>query len=305
MRKFLHILLLFMVLTVVLKAQHYQHYSEYMFNGLAINPAYTGSREVLSLSLLHRDQWVGIKGAPVTQTLSIHGPLKNDKIGIGLYAYNEEIGVTRQQGFYLNYAYRIRFGSSKLAFGLKAGLDLCQSNWSDIEIVDQNDKAFESNSPIYVKPNVGAGFYFYNKKYYAGLSVPLLLTNRLEYNEKIEVSHNFKNYNTMLTAGVLFKLNNSFKVKPSFLIKYHQASPMQFDLNANFIYRDIAWLGFSYRLDDAVVAILQYQITPQLAVGYAYDYTLSELNKYGNGSHEIMIRYELGFKVKAYNPRYF
>ncbi|MEM0997007.1 MAG: type IX secretion system membrane protein PorP/SprF [Bacteroidota bacterium] len=306
MKRLIWLVLASVLLPAAAKAQHYPMFSQYMFNGLVINPAYTGSRDALSLTALYRQQWTGFRGAPRTQTVTAHSPLKNPRNNFGVTFLHDRVGVSTHTMAYGSYAYRIDLGerAGRLAFGLQGGLSLLQDRWTEI-ITDQNgDEVFSANSPTFVVPRVGFGVYYDHRRWYFGASVPFLLDYKnSDYTQYVANSFQYRPY--MLTAGVLIRLNPDFILKPSILVKYLRNSPIQGDFNANLIFKDVFWIGASYRTGDAMVGMLEYQINPQFRIGYAFDYTITELRRYHNGSHEFMLRYEFGYKVKAMSPRYF
>jgi type IX secretion system PorP/SprF family membrane protein len=293
-------------MSISASAQHYPMFSQYMFNGMAINPAYTGSRDALSVNALYRHQWSGFKGAPRTQTLAAHSPLKNPRNNVGVSFLHDRLGVSTHTMIYGMYAYRIDFGEDvgRLAFGLQGGVSLLQDRWTDIVPDQSGDDVFAANSPTFVVPRVGFGIYYDAKRWYMGASAPFLLDykNR-DYSQYVANSFRYRPY--MLTGGVLIRLNPDLLLKPSVLVKYLKNSPMEADFNANLIFKDAFWIGASYRTGDAIVGMLEYQINPQFRIGYAFDYSITELQKYHNGSHEFMLRYEFGYNIKAMSPRYF
>jgi type IX secretion system PorP/SprF family membrane protein len=304
MYRFLFILVA-LTYSIVGNAQHFPVYSQYMLNGLAINPAYAGSRDVLSTSIMYRKQWMGFEGAPVTATLSAHTPLKNRKIGIGIHLISEKIGVSSNVSFFGNYAYRVRLGLGHLSLGLKFGAEIYKENFNKIT-TQQTDAVF-SNTSSYLLPNFGFGTYYFTNDYFIGLSVPALLSYRQASGDKFEAYNDVKNYNFLLTGGYLFWINSNFKLKPSTLIRYHPNSPIQFDLNVNAILlRDgILWLGMSYRNEDALVGLVEFQMGTKWRLGLSYDYTLGPMSKYTSGTIEAMLRMELITVVKTINPRFF
>lgn len=280
-------------------------YSQYWANGLAINPAYTGSRECFSNTLLYRNQWIGFEGAPVTQTLSSHAPFKDEKNAAGLFLFHDKIGVTDYIDIYGNYAFRFQFGSGKLSLGLRAGVTLFQGNFADINADPEgqtNDLFLDNESATL--PNVGVGAYYYNDKYFIGLSVPKLLSHEVKSLQK-KMSFSPNNYDFLLTAGFLYKLNEIVKLKPSFLFRYRLDNTSQLDIGANIILYDAMWIGGSYRIGDAIVAMLEYQVSDQIRAGVAYDFSTSDLAGQHAGSLEVVLRYEFKYKVRAVSPRYF
>lgn len=289
-------------------------YSQYLQNGLMINPAYTGSRGALSSFLSYRMQWMNTPGAPVIQSASLHTPLKNDKVALGLLAQFMQYGVTKTSSVYASYAYHIRLAKGKLSLGIKGGADFANSSYSDIynALMDPsigiNDPAFVSDTK-YVLPNVGAGIYYFSDKLFAGVSVPRFLSYSTTGTNSAQAYHRFSNYNFLFSAGGLITFSDAFKFKPSVLVDYSPESNSkinQLDINGNFILGDILWIGGSWRTTEKVaVGILQVQINPQLMIGFSYDYPVGRSDLGAKGSTEFILRYEFGYKVSAANPRYF
>lgn len=281
--------------------QSFPLFSQYMRNGLALNPAYAGSKEAFTASLVYRQQWAGFDGAPKTQVFSAHAPMKSDKVALGLLVYNDSYGITRNTGIFANYAFRIHLKKGILSLGLKGGVYLQEENLGKVVTDQPNDPVFTGNAEKYTVPNFGAGAFYYGEKFYAGLSVPGFLSSRGD-----QIYHDFHNYNILATSGVLISIVRNVKFSPSFLVNYSIPSNLQMDINGSFIFSDILWIGGSYRIQDqTAVAMLQFQITPQLGIGYSFDYTTGDLNSFNSGSHEFMMMYEFRFKVRASNPRYF
>lgn len=291
-----------------LSAQQTPITSQYLTNGLVINPAYAGTRGALSVNLSYRKQWAKIAGAPQFQNLSLHSPInKKEKVSIGFVAEYLTYGVTKDVGLYGFYAYSVRLGPGKLSMGLKGGLDLSNTNYNNLVFPDGNpaDPLLTGNIK-YALPNFGAGFYYYTDKYFAGLSIPSLLTYKRDASDEFKVSPDYKMFKTYFSAGALIRFSDAFKAKPSVLLRYSMSEPLEVDLNANLIFVDILWVGASYRISEqAVVALLDLQLTPQLKLGYSYDYQLGHLNNYTTGTHEVSLRYEFEFSVSATSPRYF
>ncbi len=283
-------------------------YSQYMFNTLAINPAYAGSREVLSITALNRSQWVGVPGAPQTQTISAHAPVLGKSIGLGVQVYNDKIGITKTTGANFSYAYRIFMGKGLLSLGVQAGFASFRADYSLVEL---NTGVVDPNfaQPISkILPNFGTGFYYTNRKFYIGMSVPHLLKNTLN-KSGFDLTGSFGARQAMqffLASGYSFDISPEYCIKPSILIKEVKGAPIQMDLSANFWIQDKFAIGLSYRTAADIVAMLEVQATPLLRVGYAYDYGVSKFSKYNNGSHELMIRYEFGReREKVLSPRTF
>jgi type IX secretion system PorP/SprF family membrane protein len=285
----------------------YPVYSQYLHNGLLINPAYAGSREVLSLFLSGRVQWAGIKGAPLSETFSLHSLLKNDKVGLGLSGQFFKYGYSKSTSVYTDYAYHLRLGKGKLALGLKAGFDMLNTDFTGIVLIDPGDPVFVTNDKPFFLPNAGAGMYFYSKKFFLGAAVPSFLSYLKSSSGKVSFEA-LSDLDVLLSAGALITFSEAFKFKPSVFVDYsvQKTKPMRIDLNGNFIIRDFVWIGGSWRTSEEVaVGIIQIQVNPQIMFGYSYDYPVGNMNTYSKGSHEIVLRYEFNYKVSAANPRYF
>lgn len=288
----------------------YPVYSQYLQNGLVINPAYTGTRGALSSFLSYRTQWMGTPGAPVIQSVSLHSPMKNDKVALGLLAQFMQFGVTKSTSIYGSYAYHLRVGKGKLSLGLKGGFDRSNTDYTNLLLTNPGDKVFlpENNKP-YMLPNVGAGAYYFSEKLFAGVSIPQFMSYRKSETGKVQAYHSFGEYDFIFTAGGLIKFSDFFKFKPSVLIDYSLQKTKkltQFDINGNFILGDLLWIGGSWRTSEEVaVGIVQVQLNPQLMFGFSYDYPVGRMNTYSKGSSEFILRYEFGYKVSAANPRYF
>ena len=280
--------------------------SQYLTNGLIINPAYAGSRGALSANISYRKQWARIQGAPQFQNLSLHSPInQKEKVALGLLAEYNTYGVTKDIGIYGFYAYSVPLGHGKLSMGMKGGIDLSNTNYNDLLILDPNDPLF-MGSTSYTLPNFGAGLYYYTDKIFVGLSVPSILSYRRDAEDQFKVHPDYNVLKTYFSTGALITFSEGFKAKPSLLLRYSLSEPLEVDLNANLIFADILWIGGSYRIaEQAVVALVDLQVTPQLKIGYSYDYQTGHLNKYTSGTHEISLRYEFEFSVSATSPRYF
>jgi type IX secretion system PorP/SprF family membrane protein len=301
------IFILAVLFPLITRAQYIPVFSDYVSNGLLINPAYAGSREVLSLSFLFRDQWAGFDGSPIYETFGAHAPLKNANIGIGFLLMNEKSGPTVNTQAYFNYAYRIRMGSGKLALGLKAGINYTNNDWSNLNLIHPDDLVFSNNTKRYILPNFGVGVYYLNQKVFAGFSIPFILSfKENSAGSGYQIYHDINNYNYLFTTGYLFDISRDFKLKPSLLLKYNAKIKQQLDLNMNFILlNDKLWIGTAYRIKEALSSSFEIQVNPQLRFGYAFDYSGGQVNYFKYTSHEIFVRYEFSYKIKAFNPRYF
>jgi type IX secretion system PorP/SprF family membrane protein len=284
-------------------------YSQYLQNGLVINPAYTGTREVLSCFMSYRMQWLGVKGSPVIQSISAHSPLKNNKVALGIMAQFMQYGATKSSSIYADYAYHIKLRTGTLSFGLKAGADLSNTDYTGLILIDANDPVFKTNDKALFLPNVGTGVYYYSDRLFAGLSIPAFLSYKRSATGAAVPYHSFGQYDLLFSAGALLPISSTLKFKPSVLVNYSLASTkklQQLDLNGNFIIADLIWAGASYRISEKVaVAIVQVQLNQQLLLGLSYDYPFGTMNSYSKGSTEFVLRYEFRYRVSAANPRYF
>ena len=286
------------------EAQQLPQFTQYMYNTISINPAYAGSRETLSIVGLHRSQWVGLEGAPSTQTLSIHTPLRNDKVGLGLSFINDELGFQNFSYLYGDFSYTIRTGqNSELAFGIKAGF----TSFS----LDPEFRQNNSNDPVIFgyedrwEPNVGAGALWHSQRWYIGLSAPRILNTDHHDGEEFEALERVSYY---LTGGLVFDLSESVKFKPATLLKLTNGAPLSFDLTANFLFNEKLWLGAGYRFDQRageISGLVDFQISRQLRIGYAYGYPISDLRPYTSGTHEVLLMFEVFKEKRIKSPRYF
>jgi len=280
--------------------------SQYLTNGLIINPAYAGSRGALSANISYRKQWARIDGAPQFQSLSLHSPINSrEKVSVGIIAEYNTFAITKDIGIYAFYAYGFPLGRGRFSMGLKGGINLSTTDYNRLELTDPTDPKF-SGTDTYNLPNFGTGFYYYTDKFFAGLSVPSILTYSRDDQNQYQVHPDMKLLKTYISAGGLLTVSPVFKIKPSLLLRYSMSEPLEIDLNTNLIFADMLWVGGSFRIaEKAAVALIDLQVTPQLKIGYSFDYLMGHLNKYTSGTHEISLRYEFEFSVNAASPRYF
>jgi type IX secretion system PorP/SprF family membrane protein len=282
-------------------------FTQYMFNEMYINPAYAGSRENVSVTGLIREQWVGLDGAPSTQTLSAHAPVWNKKLGIGITVLNESIGVSKRTGVNLNGAYRIPMDKNVLSFGLQLGMNSISENLLELGLVTDNQ--FQVNTGRQMAPNFGFGTYYLAPKWYLGLSIPRMIQNRLDVTRgtgNVQNKLNVKDWHYFLTAGSIHSISNDVKLKPAIMLKVVNGAPMELDFSCNALLRDFVWAGLGYRTGDAFSLLLGANLNKQLRLGYSYDLSTSELKDFNAGSHEIMLGYDFSFdKNKIISPRYF
>ena len=298
------IVLLFLAFTLQMQAQQDPQYTQYMYNFNAVNPAYAGSTEGLAIGVLYRAQWVGIDGAPETFTGNIHSPIGKN-VGLGLSIISDQIGPVNETNAYVDFSYTLNLNNSnRLAFGLKAGATFHDVGLQDLDLIDPDDPFF-SQDISRATPNLGAGVYLYKpNRYYLSFSVPNILESvhldedGLKYGS--EVQHVFAG------AGVVFDLSENFKLKPHALYKTAIGSTSSLDVNLNLFMYNTVELGVGYRLEDSVVGMINFLVTPNLRIGYAYDQIVSELDIYAKSSHEIFLNFDLNFRKKvSRSPRYF
>lgn len=294
-----------MLVTVSSYAQQDAQYTQYMYNPININPAYAGSREALSIFGLHRTQWVGLDGAPVTNAASIHTPIENTNIGIGLSFVNDKIGPSDQNNISVDFSYTVPTSETfQLSFGLKATADLLNIDYTKLNIYNPSDPRFQNNVDNKFSPNIGAGVYFHSDQTYIGLSVPNFLETKHYDDNSTSVAQERLHYYFM--AGHVFDLSYDVKFKPSLLTKVVQGAPLQVDLSANFLFFDKLTLGAAYRWSAAVSGMAGFQVSDAIFVGYAYDAESTKLANYNSGSHEIFLRFELFRNYdRMITPRFF
>lgn len=310
MKKIVLVLVLISNSVNFIYAQQDAMYTQYMFNTLAINPAYAGSRDMASATVLYRNQWVGIQGAPKTQTVSIDGPIKDGKLGLGLQAFNDVIGITQSTGVFSTLAYRISMDNATLAFGIQGGVSRFSADYQNVDLGADGtpDIAYTDNVTKFM-PNFGAGIYFNTNKFYAGLSVPHMLNNSLNQGAAIFsnelVSRQY--LHLFFTSGYVIDLNENFKLKPNILIKGVRGAPIEADFNANLYMFNLLSLGVSYRTKADISLLTEIKIADNLRLGYAYDYSTTPLRNFNSGSHEIMLRFDFGkdSSRQLLTPRYF
>jgi type IX secretion system PorP/SprF family membrane protein len=279
-----------MFTTIVCLAQQDAQFTQYMYNTVNVNPAYAGSRGALSIFALHRTQWVGLNGAPITNAVSVNTPLNESRIGLGLTVVNDKIGPVQENTISGDFSYSIPTSENVLlSFGIKATANLFDLDVSKLNPVADDPTLRDFNNKF--SPNFGAGIYLHSDKAYVGLSVPNFIeTNR--YNDN-EVAIFKEKINYYLIAGYVFDLNNSIKFKPAFLTKLVEGAPLQVDVSGSLMFNDKLTVGLSYRWSAAVSAMVGFQISQALYVGYGYDLETTRLDNYNSGSHEIFLRYEL------------
>ena len=306
--KRLLIIITFIGLAQSALAQQEAMYSQYMFNMLALNPAYAGSRNVVSASLLYRNQWINMEGAPRTATFTIDAPVSNKNVGLGFQVFSDKIGITSTTGGFASYAYRIRFEKGTLSFGLQGGVGQYLANFTGVQLNSggSNDVAFSQNiNKLLI--NLGTGIYYNTDRFFLGVSSPQLLNNKLtDLNTQGNNTFAGQQLHVFVSSGYVFPLGSDMNFKPSILLKGVKGAPIEADINATLWINNVLALGAQYRTEASVAGLVELQVSPQFKIGYSYDLSTTKLVRYNSGSHEILLRYEFGFeKGKILSPRYF
>ncbi len=309
---YLTLLILILLGTFSSKAQQDPQYTQYMYNTEVVNPAYAGNREALSFGLLYRTQWVNFgDGAPKTGTFTVNSPVGNN-MGLGLSVVNDRIGPAVETNFNIDYSYSINTSETgKVSFGLKAGFDVLDVDFSKLNIYDPNDPYFQQNNiDNKLQPQIGAGIYYNTEKFYAGLSVPNFLTTKhfdtgSIANTSVETTA-AERMHYFLIAGYVFDISDNLKFKPATLFKMVSGSPLQADVSANFLIYNKLTLGAAYRWSAAMSGLVGFQATDNIFIGFAYDYQTTDIEAYSDGSYEIMLRFELFNRPeRVLTPRFF
>jgi type IX secretion system PorP/SprF family membrane protein len=285
-------------------SQQDAQFTQYMYNTININPAYAGSRGVMSAFVLHRTQWVGLDGAPVTNSASVNMPINNSNLGLGVSFINDRIGPTVENTVSVDLSYTIPTSDTfKLSFGIKATANLFDFDINKLNPEHQGDQQFQNLNNSFT-PNIGAGLYLHSEQSYLGISIPNFLeTNRYDDNS---IAVNKERMNFYLIGGHVFDLNPTLKFKPAFLAKAVQGAPLQVDLSGNFMFNDKFLIGAAYRWSASVSAMVGFQVSDSWFIGYGYDLETTKLANYNSGSHELFLRYELFNKYnKIISPRFF
>lgn len=296
-------------------AQQDPQYTQYMYNTQVVNPAYAGSLDALSIGFLYRTQWVSFDGAPKSATLTANTPIGSlENMGLGVSIVTDEIGPATESNINIDYSYTINTSeNAELSFGLKAGLDLLDVDFTKLNIFDTTDPRFQNNIDNKLQPQIGAGLYYNTQKFYAGLSVPNFLTTQhfeesaladLDNTQLETIAAERLHY--FLIAGYVFDLNPNLKFKPASLVKFVSGSPLQWDVSANFLINEKFTLGASYRWSAALSAIAGFQVSDELFIGLGYDYQTTDIEDFSDGSYEIFLRFDVFKKPeRVLTPRFF
>lgn len=294
-----------LLMSTQIQAQQDAQFTQYMYNTVVINPAYAGSRNVLSINGVHRAQWVGLVGAPRTQTLSINSPM-GERLGMGLTVVRDELGPSSETyaNFDISYTLPVSENGTNFAFGVKGGFYSLNVDFNKLLIYNPTDAAIQQNNINKTSPVIGVGGYLYTDTWYVGISTPNLL--KTDHYTNSSVSKASEEMHIYGIAGYVFDLNPELKFKPATLIKMVKGAPLSLDISANFLIRDKITLGTSYRLDAAISALAGIQISENMMFGYAYDFDTTDIRGYQSGSHEFFLRYEFISRIKGkVSPRFF
>ena len=296
---------------LTVQAQQVPMYTHYMNNTLMVNPAYAGSRDALTITALQRMQWIDFAGAPMTNSITMHMPLADTHVGLGLSILNDKIGPSFNTSVVLDYAYMLKLNDySKLSLGLSAGANIIQTDLSTLQLETPGDPAFANDIKGKVTPDFGVGIYYSREKFYVGFSVPNILQNSYSIVDQNNVSTTIgkERRHYFLIAGSLIDLNEDLAFKPTGLLKYTAAAPIQADVTGSFVIKKRFMVGVMYRTGDAVGGLAGFDITDQLHIGYSYDWSFGlKTSMYNQGSHEFVLRYDfICFdKKRIHSPRNF
>lgn len=286
-----------------ISAQQDPQFTQYMYNTVTFNPAYAGSNNTLNFNLLYRTQWVGLDGSPETLVFSANSPV-GANTALGLSVVNDRIGPAEELNATVDFSYTLAFNNNiKFAFGIKAGFQSLQIDYTKLDTYNPTDAQFQENVSQGA-PQIGVGGYLYTDNWYLGVSVPNMLNT--EHYDQIAVSTAAERQHFFMIAGYVFQLNKNLKFKPATLVKIVSGAPIGLDVSANFLFHEKLTLGASYRLESSVSALAAFQISNGLMIGYAYDFDTTELASYNSGSHEIFLKFEIFNKIRGkVSPRFF
>lgn len=285
-----------------ISAQQDPQFTQYFDNALFVNPAYAGSTGMLSVTSIHREQWVGFEGRPSSTTLGIHSPLVYESVGVGLTAVRDVIGPVSQTMFYGDFSYSLKLAKkAKLSFGLKAGLNIINAETSSLNTTQQGDVNLMNNLRNRVNPNFGFGVYYHSTRFFAGISTPRLIEQSMD---GTETNKEKRHYFAIL--GAIIPVSIDWKIRPTSQLKATLGAPISIDLSLAGIFKDKIWLGSMYRLNAAFGVFTQFQVSPQFRIGFASDFSTTKIRKYNYGTFEVLLSYDFRFnKQGVRSPRYF
>ena len=285
-------------------------YTQYMYNTQVVNPAYVGSREALSFGALYRTQWVGFEGAPKTGTFTVNSPIgAYDNMGLGLSIVSDKLGPATESNVNIDFAYALQVSANAtLSFGVKAGIDILDVDYSLLDILDPTDEIFQTNIDNKLQPQIGTGVYFNTEKFYLGLSIPNFLeTKHFDEGDLQNITSESiaaERMHYFFITGYVFDISENLKFKPATLVKIVSGAPVQWDFSANFLINEKFTVGAAYRWSAALSGLVGFQASDSVFIGFGYDYQTTDLEKYSDGSYEVMLRFEV-FRNRVVAPRFF
>lgn len=287
------------------QAQQDAMYTQYMFNPMAINPAYAGSREAISAVLHHRSQWVGFDGAPSTQTLAVHSPIGETGLATGVNMSLDRIGAFSNMMAFGTVAYHLKLGPGKLSFGIRGGVYNSRLDNNKLTFQSQGDATNQGGIVSSAVPSFDAGLYYYTNNWFVGASANHITKHNFQFENVPTANATFLERHYTLMGGTAIEMNENIVLKPSARVQYVGGAPLSFDANFSVLLKKKLWLGASYRFNSSVALIAEYNITPALRLGYAFDLSTTQLISHNNGSHEVFIGYDFRLKGKGIvSPRY-
>jgi len=299
-------IILFLFLPLIAVGQLKPLSSQYLINPLSVNPAYAGSSGALSASIFYRSQWVGFDGAPETASFTFDTPLRQEKIGLGVFISNDKIGATSTGHFMFNYSYKAEFEKGTLFMGLGAGLLNTSVRWNDLVVLDPGDIYFQVDQRTSFLPQFSIGAYYTSDKFFVGLSVPEFLSHSFNTaKDRYQVKNDIRQYNFLLNTGYSFEINPRITLHPSIMMRYNPGNKVKVDINAHIKLYDLVWIGASYRSKKSIVGMFQLMANKQLKIAYLYEIDMGDLGKYSSGTHEIMLKYAFRYTVEVIGPRNF
>ncbi len=314
MKKILLLIFLFLA-PYYMNSQQDAQFSQFMFNKLFYNPGYAGSAGFPSFTVFHRHQWVDLEGSPISQGLNFHTTLRNERVGAGIAINHDKIGPTRSLYIAMSYAYRIPMEQGTFSIGLQGSLRHYRLNQNLLVATHQGDGMVTNLNNSKLLPNAGLGLYYEAQKFYLGMSLPHIIKGDISllkesYDDNLSAVENVHAY---LMTGLILNVNRNIRFKPAVLIKFVKNAPFDMDINGSFIFLDKLWVGLTYRLGgstrqgfgESIDFVAQYQITNSFRLGVAYDFTLSEIKNYSNGTYEVLLQYDIQKRSKFTNPRFF
>ena len=302
MKKLIVINLILLTISFSTLGQQDAQFAQYFDNTLYVNPAYAGSRGMMNVTLIHREQWVGFTGRPRSTTFSIHSPLRYESIGVGLTMIADEAGPIKQNMFYGDISYRLKFKNNrKLVFGIKGGMNMINIGLTSLQKVEENDSKLLSNVRNNINPNFGGGIFYHTPSFFFGLSTPKIIEQSYDGSKSnMEKRHYF------LVTGGVFPVNQEWKLRPSVQAKFTEGAPLSVDFSLAGIYNEKVWIGGLYRLDAAFAAFVQFQLSPQFKMGLASEFGMQKIRNYNYGTFEVLLSYDFTFKKEGIrSPRYF